>query len=303
MIFVYQTYILKIASQKGMASVNEPLVVGYRFRGNNFDINYHSHLEHYEIYFFHAGSCRYLINNQIYDLIPGDILLMDGKTLHKPNVDPSSEYVRSVVHFSPQWIQGVLTELKSLHLLEVFEKLHHCLIRTNENEESKRLEHIIWRLAELQNNSKRDNKQPEAEMKVLLIEMLLIVNRIGQVNSRKISSSRTEKAEHAENIAVFIQNNYMEKLTLDRIAESLNLSKSYVSHVFKEMTGFTVMEHLMGCRLTQVKFLLEMDPTKPLKDVAFESGFESVSHFSRYFKEKVGVTAKDYRQLRSQINN
>ncbi|WP_162880656.1 AraC family transcriptional regulator [Paraliobacillus sediminis] len=283
--------------------MNEPLVVGYRFRGNNFDINYHSHLEHYEIYFFHAGSCRYLINNQIYDLIPGDILLMDGKTLHKPNVDPSSEYVRSVVHFSPKWIQGILTELKSLHVLEVFEKLHHCLIRTNENDESKRLEHIIWRLADLQNNSKRYNTQPEAEMKVLLIEMLLIVNRIGQVNSRKILSSRTEKAEHAENIAVFIQNHYTEKLTLDGIAASLNLSKSYVSHVFKEMTGFTVMEHLMGCRLTQVKYLLEMEPTKPLKDVAFESGFESVSHFSRYFKEKVGVTAKDYRQLRSQINN
>nr|WP_255639646.1 AraC family ligand binding domain-containing protein [Aquibacillus saliphilus] len=115
---------MKLASQKGRALVNEPLVVGYRFRGNALNINYHSHLEHYEIYFFHAGSCRYLIHNQIYDLTPGDILLMDGKTLHKPNVDPSIEYVRSVVHFSPQWILGVLTELKSLHVLEVFEKLH-----------------------------------------------------------------------------------------------------------------------------------------------------------------------------------
>lgn len=88
----------------------------------------------------------------------------------------------------------------------------------------------------------------------------------------------------------------MQKITLDEIAESLNLSRSYVSHIFKEMTGFTVMKYLMAIRLTQVKYLLEMEPDKALKNIAYEFGFESVFYFSRFFRSKVGMTAKEYRR-------
>ncbi|WP_172840438.1 AraC family transcriptional regulator [Virgibacillus phasianinus] len=276
--------------------MNEPLIVNYRVQGNWGTFDYHSHQE-YEIYFFHAGSCRYLIHNQIYDLEPGDILLMDGMTLHKPNVQPNSEYVRSTIHFSPQWIAGVLKEMGGMHLLDAFQKLHHCLIRTNESQESKQLEEIIRRLQEVKRSFTLNDSFAETEMKVLLLQVLVSVNRLGQMDSRKLPN-KAEKAEHAEDIAAYIQSNYMHKLTLDSISEALNLSKSYVSHLFKEMTGFTVLEYLMGCRLTQVKYLLEMEPDKALKEVASESGFESVSHFSRYFREKVGMTASEFRRLR-----
>ncbi|WP_161493902.1 AraC family transcriptional regulator [Virgibacillus necropolis] len=275
--------------------MNEPLIVNYRVHGNLGSFDYHSHQE-YEIYFFHAGSCRYLIHNQIYDLERGDILLMDGIALHKPNVRQNSEYVRSTIHFSPQWIESVLGEMDSVHLLDPFQKLHHCLIRTNENSESKQLEELIRRLQVIKQISVHD-VYAETEMKVLFLQVLISVNRLGQMDSRKLPN-KTEKTEYAENIGAYIQSNYMRKLTVASIAEALNLSKSYVSHLFKEMTGFTVLEYLMGCRLTQVKYLLEMEPDKALKDIAIESGFESVSHFSRYFRKKVGVTAREYRKLR-----
>ncbi|MGM0876217.1 MAG: AraC family transcriptional regulator [Bacillota bacterium] len=278
--------------------MNETLLAFYRVQGHGgYSFDFHSHQE-YEIYFFHAGSCRYLIHNHIYDLEPGDILLMDGMTLHKPNISPNSEYVRSMVHFSPHWIKNVLTELGSMYLLEAFQKLHHCLIRTNENNESKRLEEVICRLAEVKRTSELNDIHAVTEMKVLLLQALITVHQLGQMQSIKIPNKKVDKAVHAENIASYVQMNYMQKLTLQTIAEALNLSKSYVAHVFKEMTGFTVMEYLMGCRLTQVKYLLEMEPDKPLKDIAYDCGFESVSHFSRYFHEKVGVTAKEYRRLR-----
>ncbi len=277
--------------------MDESLNAVYRAHGNGESFDYHSHQE-YEIYFFHAGSCRYLIHNKIYDLEPGDIILMDGVTLHKPNIRSKSEYVRSVIHFSPAWIKGVLEEMGSMYLLDPFKKLHHCLIRTKENQESNRLEEIVCRLAELRWTTDLQDDYAETEMKVLLLQALISVNRLGKIDSIKLSNNKADKTEHAENIAAYVQTNYMKKLTLDSIAATLNLSKSYVSHVFKEMTGFTVMEYLMGCRLTQVKYLLEMEPSKALKDVAIESGFESVPHFSRYFKKKVGVTAREYRRLR-----
>ncbi|MCC4723255.1 AraC family transcriptional regulator [Salinicoccus sp. RF5] len=262
------------------------------------EASYHSHQE-YEIYIFHDGVCRYLINNQIYDLEPGDILLMDGLALHKPNVPRNSEYVRSVIHFSPQWIRGLLKELGGLYLLKVFEERHHYFIRTKMNDEYKKLETVIRRMDELEKFE--DEENAEMEQKALFVQMLTIIHRIGEPDKLKQPGVHSEKIEHAEKIAAYIQQHYTEKVTIDMVASDLNISKSYVSHVFREMTGFTVMEYVMGSRLMRAKYLLEAEPSKPLKDIAFESGFESASHFSRYFKEKVGVTAKEYRQTRLKI--
>jgi AraC-like DNA-binding protein len=284
-----------------LSDLNETLSASYRnkWKGEH-PFHYHSHQD-YEIYFFHAGECRYLIHNQIYDLEPGDILVMDGLTLHKPNVKPTSVYVRSVIQFSPLWIKGLLMEMGSMYLLETFQTLHNCLIRTNENEQSKELEQVFCRLAKLKRTAKLPDIQAETEMKVLLLQALIIIHKLGQMNSIEIPNQKEDKAVHAENIADFIQQYYMNKLTLQRISEKLNLSRSYVAQVFKAMTGYTVMEYVMECRLTQAKYLIEMEPLKPLKDVAFESGFESATHFSRYFREKVGVSAKEYRHIR--LNN
>ena len=272
-------------------------MVNYRMDRHWEHIDYHSHQE-YEIYFFHAGSCRYLIHDQIYDLEPGDILLMNGMALHKPNTPPNGEYVRSMIHFSPQWIEGALKEVGGRNLLDVFEKLHYCLIRTNENEESKQLEKLVSRLEEVHRNPENTGVLKETEMKILLLQILVQVNRLGQIDSLKLPGKKAEKEEHAENIAAYIQEHYHQKISVAAIGDALNLSKSYASHVFKEMTGFTIMEYVMGCRLNRVKYLLEAEPKKALKEIAHDSGFESVSHFSRYFKEKVGMTAKVYRNLR-----
>ncbi|MGM7723278.1 AraC family transcriptional regulator [uncultured Metabacillus sp.] len=272
------------------------VTASYRNKWNG-PFHYHSHQD-YEIYFFHAGDCRYLIHNHIYDLEPGDILVMDGLTLHKPNVSPTSEYVRSVIQFSPHWIKGILLEMGSMYLLETFQTLHNCLIRTNENEESKELEKVFCRLAELSRTAEFPDIQTETEMKVLLLQVLISVHKLGKMNSIEIPLQKEDKAVHAENIADYIQKHFMNKLTLQCIADNLNVSRSYVAQVFKTMTGYTVMEYVMECRLRQAKYLLEMEPLKPLKDVAYESGFESATHFSRYFREKAGVTAKEFRQIR-----
>lgn len=260
-------------------------------------MDYHSHQE-FEIFFFHSGTCRYVINNQIYDLVPGDILLMDGMALHKPNIPANGEYVRSIVHFSPHWIKGLLKEAGGQYLLDVFENLHHCLLRTNEDEDSKELESVLIKLEAINRLSFSENNMMEIEEKALFLQVLLIVNRLYRKKSVKPSFEKSEKSMYAENIATYIQANYMNKLTLDSIASELNLSKYYICRVFKEITGFTVMEFVMGYRLTQVKYLLEMEPEKPLKEIAYDCGFESISHFSRYFKEKVGVTAKEFRRDR-----
>ena len=276
-----------------------PLRNGYRSDAL-YTFDYHSHPEQYEIYLFHSGSCRYVIHNQILDLEPGDILLMDGSTLHKPNVNREREYIRSVIHFSPQWVESTLQELGIADVLDLFKDLQHCLIRTDDDGEKQYIEGLIYQLVEKDKES--TDKMKEAEMKTILIQLLIRIHYLCDSNAIKVPYQKTEKFLHTQRIGAYIRENFSNKITLDRLSTELNLSKSYISHLFKEMTGYTVMEYVMTCRLAQVKFLLEMEPSKPLKDVSFECGFESVSHFSRFFKEKVGITPKEYRYDRLQFN-
>lgn len=278
--------------------MNDSFSASYRAKGVQEYFEYHSHHE-YEIYFFHGGVCRYLIHNQIYDLEPGDILLMNGLTLHKPNIHLPYEYTRSVVHFSPHWIHGLLQELGSEYLLDPFNS--HSFIRTKENAQSKKLEKILCEMTEIRHQKNTSSTMIEIELKVLLVQALIILYQLAQQNHVHAETKKNDKAIHAENIATYIQENFMHPLTLDKIATSLNLSKSYISHLFKEMTGFTVMEYVMGCRLNHAKYLLEVEPDKPIHEVALASGFESAAHFSRYFHAQVGLTATNYRRHRLKL--
>ncbi|WP_285768405.1 AraC family transcriptional regulator [Peribacillus sp. SI8-4] len=280
----------------------------YRVHGMEaHPFNFHSHYE-YEIYLFHSGNCRYLINNRIYDLQPGDIILLDGMTLHKPNPQPGSTYIRSMIHFSPLWLQELLAILGMPNLLDPFQKLNNCLLRTGYDEAGicvdegiKRISSLISYLgAELQQTGKKSDTS-EGEIKLELVQLLVRIYKMSHTALAQHSSKRTEKEHHAEGIASWINEHYTEKVSLDRLADEMNLSKSYASHVFKEVTGFTVMEYVMGCRFNQVKYLLEMEPGQTLGEVSRASGFESIAHFSRFFKEKSGMTPSQYRKKRLNI--
>lgn len=85
---------------------------------------FHSHA-FYEIYYFHEGRCTYLIGDSVFTLKPGDLLLMNGLTLHCPNVEPDSRYVRSILHFDPAWICRGLSETAKSILLDPFETLRN----------------------------------------------------------------------------------------------------------------------------------------------------------------------------------
>ncbi|MCM3213761.1 AraC family transcriptional regulator [Niallia taxi] len=278
------------------------LLANYRMRGMEpAGFEFHSHRE-YEIYFFHSGDCKYLINNRIYELQPGDILLMDGLTLHKPNPSLNTPYVRSVVHFSPAYLQEILQALGMEILLAPFRKLNNCLLRTNYDCSAKLVEEKMSKIGSLfANNDKPSYCQAdiqEAQVKLELVQLLVEIYKMSQNDLQLIPAKRTEKEIHAEMIAAWIDDHFTEKISLERLAKERNLSKYYTSHVFKEITGFTVMEYLMGCRLNHAKYLLEVEPQLTLTEIAHKSGFENISHFSRYFKEKVGNTAKKYRALK-----
>jgi AraC-like DNA-binding protein len=84
--------------------------------------------------------------------------------------------------------------------------------------------------------------------------------------------------------------NYRYNLKLEQFAQLSNRSLSAFKRDFQSIFHTTPGKWLLEKRLLYAKSLLNIHIKKPISDVAFESGFETVAHFSRSFKQQFGVT-------------
>jgi AraC family transcriptional regulator len=83
-------------------------------------------------------------------------------------------------------------------------------------------------------------------------------------------------------------------LALDDLAGAVGLSKYHFSRRFKARTGQSPYQFVIYERVRAARRLLR-DTTRPLAQIAFDAGFSSQSHFTRTFKQHVGVTPGTYR--------
>ncbi len=93
----------------------------------------------------------------------------------------------------------------------------------------------------------------------------------------------------------WLEHHHDETITLNRLAHEFNIDKYHMSKVFRQITGFTIMEYLWGCRINKAKLHLKMHPDKSIAEISEMVGFTNVSHFSRYFRKSVGMPPLKYR--------
>ncbi len=93
----------------------------------------------------------------------------------------------------------------------------------------------------------------------------------------------------------YIKRNYMNKLTLDEVAEHVYFSGTYFSKIFKNETGTTFNKYLNKVRISASKQMLK-DKDMALADIADAVGFHDQSHFSKMFKTVTGTSPKKYRE-------
>ena len=86
---------------------------------------------------------------------------------------------------------------------------------------------------------------------------------------------------------------FVEDISLNDVAEWINLSPAYVSRIFKEETGETFVEYISRERITRAKQLLQ-STNLSIKDVGFKCGFNNMQTFIRTFKRIENCTPSQY---------
>ena len=95
-------------------------------------------------------------------------------------------------------------------------------------------------------------------------------------------------------IAEYVRKNYRENLSLEQIADEMNVSVKYVSRIFKEKTGVNLTAFINRVRMDEAKKLL-LQTELSVNEVAERVGINSRTTFLRIFKKAVGITPNEYR--------
>lgn len=93
----------------------------------------------------------------------------------------------------------------------------------------------------------------------------------------------------------FITQHHGENISSRLAAKEVHMSRSHFCAVFKRSTGATFTEYLMRVRVERVKELLA-NPNLRISEIAFRSGFQSLTHFNRVFLNITGESPTGYRQ-------
>jgi AraC-like DNA-binding protein len=92
----------------------------------------------------------------------------------------------------------------------------------------------------------------------------------------------------------YIQEHQGEKLSLGQVARAVNMSTFYFCKTFKKVTGINFTDYLSRVRIEKSKNLL-LNPNLRVSEIAFEVGFQSLTHFNRVFKKILGQSPTEYR--------
>ena len=132
----------------------------------------------------------------------------------------------------------------------------------------------------------------------LSLIFLLIKN---YVNSRKkeplkIEYEPVKKEEKEQDVITFISSNYMRpEMGSNFIQDSLGISESKVTSEVKKDTGLTLKQFINQLRIEEAKRLLKNSDLR-INEIAYEVGYDNVTHFNRTFKSMTDLSPSNYRK-------
>ncbi len=248
------------------------------------DVSNHYH-NCYQIILIKNGTLKITYNNETVIASSENIILLNKLEQHSVKII-SNEYERYVLNIDPYNSSNFENLNKQICLL-FFAIIRNC--RTvNIHDNINQIIYIIEQIkAEVESYKGELN---DIMIEALTLQLLLIIYRYLN-DSINLNSNISDIVN---SIQYSFENMPYQQYTLENLAKKYNVSPSYLSHKFKELTDFSVMDYLRACRIAAAKNHL-INSSMSISEVAERCGFTDLSNFSRIFKSVTGKTPSCFR--------
>lgn len=271
-----------------------PGIENYSFIFDHVKIFWHEQItlhqqKSWELSYIITGSGTRIIGDTIEPFARKEIILVPPETPHcwhfdQLDADKSGKIENITITFTNEFIRKCAT---------TFPELTHYAQKILENNIA-----ISFRgktLTKLERLLKEMSLQNEIERLSSFIRLIPLITSpdddkiiVGKAVVEDVKNRRMQK------ILLYIMNNFQNTITLDDMADLINLDKSSFCIFFKKMTGKTFFSYLTDYRIEASCQIITKTNTT-IAEACYASGFKDVPYYNRTFKKLKGITPTEYK--------
>lgn len=242
----------------------------------------HAHADAVELILICSGSSEYLIHDKKVVIKAGDLLVYNAGVVHDEVSGPDMEVGSYCVGVGGLHMPG----LRENALIS--DEKGYVFPTGRYFEDMKELFVMMFRNLAA--------GEPHAELfctsllHALLVSVITVTEGVGETRENPAD----EPHILGSRIKDYIDRHYMEPITLQSMGEALRISPYYLSHVFKQMSGYSPVQYLLRRRIGEAQTLL-ITTELSVARIAEMVGYDSQSYFNLQFTKNVGMPPSRYR--------
>ncbi|MBB6734749.1 helix-turn-helix domain-containing protein [Cohnella zeiphila] len=250
-----------------------------------------------ELIYVYAGKGVLFVNHTFYEMLPGDLYLIPGNTIHRAFPDELTPVTSTALFFGRSLLHPLeLSEDYSpLSCFDYAKKRQSYKLEIAEADRKTVIRLIEEMQAELQS---RQIGYRHSVM-IRLHDLLLTLNRMSDAGTGdKGANSSMEPAWMRDTLAYIDAHTASTDLKLSDLSRRASITPSHFSRVFRQLTGMTVTDYVAAKRIVAAKELLA-NTDDSVSSICGQCGFESESYFYKTFKSLTGMTPSSYKRKRN----
>ena len=253
-------------------------------------VDYHYH-EFDKLILLLGGKVSYVVEGVTYFLQPWDVLLVQHNMIHRPVIDPSEPYERVVIWLGREWLRSRSDPGEELDTcFETARQRGFHLLRFGAE---RRLQYM--QLIQQLEQSLHSGEFGASRMADTLCQQLLIAVNRDILRDRTAQEQRDSYRvdPKMDEVRHYIAEHLTEALSVDILAGKFYLSRYYLMHRFKAVTGYTVHQYISQKRLLRAGELIRSGV--PVMKAAEQAGFSEYSTFLRAFQNTFHMSPREFR--------
>lgn len=257
------------------------------FEDRDLDPQWHFHNE-YELVYIHKSKGTRYVGDSILPYNEGDLVLLGSNLPHTwindRLEDPTAISSTTVIHLQENFVKNDFFDLPLMKKVKtLINNSKQGILFT----EIKNIEQSLATIRSAENAHK-------VALVIQLLHELSISENSTMLSTKNYVISADEHDERLGEILNYIIQNFKKKIVLNDLAEKAHMTPQAFCNYFKNKTRKTVFTYINDLRIGfSCRLLIEENLTIEL--VALYSGYNSTTFFNRKFKEKIGMTPKNYR--------
>ena len=267
-----------------MAGDIDKIYVSHHLSAYKTERSLHTHPVSYEMMLFKSGNVDYFINDVTYHLNSGDLTFVCPNDIHGLLIRDETPYERIPVH-----IGEIYKEVFSTQDTDLFACFHHSVsdrvYHLSQGEQTLYEEYAL----NILHTINRRCFGYDVKIKAYVSLLLLLANQVTHLHTPSSYDISPPVIKETMN---FITCHLTEELSVQRIADALNISRSRLSHLFKQFVGTSLWNYVTIRRIQYAQTLLNNGSS--ITNACYECGFNDYAHFIKVFSSLNGISPGKY---------